>query len=66
MAEPVNGNGRFLPLDYYYIEDEYGAELIHKYRDENGYKIKKKYLVKPTAFQNGLILRVNSLGKSVK
>jgi hypothetical protein len=48
MAEPVNGNGRFLPLDYYYIEDEYGAELIYKYRDENGYKITFKKIFSKT------------------
>lgn len=28
MSEPDNGNGTFLPLDYYYIEDESGLELI--------------------------------------
>ena len=33
MSEPDNGNGSFLPLDYYYIEDESGLELIKKYSD---------------------------------
>jgi hypothetical protein len=38
MSEPLDGNGRFLPLDFYYIEEEYGAALITKYSDENGLK----------------------------
>jgi hypothetical protein len=36
MAEPDNGKGAFLSLDYYYIEKEYGNELIEKYRGKDG------------------------------
>ncbi len=33
MAEPDKGKGSFLPLDYYYIEEESGEQLIQKYTD---------------------------------
>lgn len=39
MADPQSGNGQFLPLDFYYIESEYGGDLIQKYSDNNGISI---------------------------
>lgn len=34
MSDPTDGNGRFLPLDFYYLEKEYGWDLIKKYARE--------------------------------
>lgn len=34
MSEPVDGDGKFLPLDFYLLENEYGEELMRKYSVE--------------------------------
>ena len=36
MADPENGTKKFLPLDYYYQEENLGNDLIKKYQEKDG------------------------------